>query len=359
MNHIIFGGAFDPIHLGHMNMAQKAAKELNGDVFFIISRISVWKENSAPVEHKIKMLELAIKDYPNFKIDLFEVNSGKKVNYTIDTAKYFVKKYPKDKLFLLIGADQVEAFDRWKDAEELSKLVQIVYYDRPNHELTSENVKRYSMKKIEGEPIDITSSMIRSCRKLTTHPDVIKYIEENELYYMHFLKAILKESRYKHSISVAHLAYDIALANKVNDPRKAYIAGLLHDCGKYICEPLVDEKVAVKGYEDVATFPLVHQFVGALMAKELLKIQDEELLDAIKFHATGKANMSELGKIVYAADKLDPLRGYDSSSMIEAMKKDINEGFKTVLKANKEYFESKNINANNRLTAECMHQYLD
>ena len=102
MNRIIFGGAFDPVHNGHINMALKAAKELDGEVIFVPAPISVWKEVSAPVKDKMNMLRLAIEGKEHLSIDEFELNSGKDVNYSIDTVLYFKEKYPNDKLFYLI-----------------------------------------------------------------------------------------------------------------------------------------------------------------------------------------------------------------------------------------------------------------
>lgn len=357
MNHIIFGGAFDPIHNGHINMALFASKSLNADVFFVVSRISVWKHTSAAIEDKINMINLAIKDYPEFKLDLFEVNSGKIYNYSIDTVKYFKSKYPNDKLFYLIGADQVEEFHRWKSAKELSELCQIIFFKRHNHDLYSDNVITYNMQMIEGPTIDVNSSSVRDGNALNTPFPVIKYIEEHELYYMSYLKAILKEKRYNHSVSVANLCYEIAVANNYSEPLKAYLAGLFHDCGKYQCEPIVDEKEAIKGFEDLSA-PLQHQIIGAVVANKIFKITDKSILSAIKYHATGKSNMSKLEKIVYAADKIDPLRGYDSKEYIQAMKHDISSGFIIVLAANKIFLETKNKDIHNRLTDECFKYYL-
>ena len=123
MNKILFGGSFDPIHLGHINMALQASKQLDADVIFLPAKVAVWKENSIGISHKINMLELAIKDYPRFHIDLYEVEKGEDTNYSIDTVRYFVNKYPNDKFFYLIGADQVNLFHLWKEAEELSNIV--------------------------------------------------------------------------------------------------------------------------------------------------------------------------------------------------------------------------------------------
>ena len=101
-----------------------------------------------------------------------------------------------------------------------------------------------------------------------------------------------------------------------------------------------------------------HQFVGAYLAENEFDIHDENILRAIKFHATGNANMDLLGKIVYAADKIEPTRPFDSSDLIDAMKQDAETGFITVLKANKEFLENHRGDINNPLTSKCFKFYL-
>ena len=87
-------------------------------------------------------------------------------------------------------------------------------------------------------------------------------------------------------------------------------------------------------------------------------IKDEEILDAIKYHATGKQNMSKIGKIVYASDKIDPSRGYNSQDMINECLKDIDSGFNYVLSENIKYFKLKNMEYKNPLTIQCIKYYL-
>ena len=79
MNRIIFGGAFDPIHNGHLNMAENAKKALDGEIILVPARISVWKENSAPIQDKIAMIELAIKNRKGFSIEKYELENGKDI----------------------------------------------------------------------------------------------------------------------------------------------------------------------------------------------------------------------------------------------------------------------------------------
>ena len=111
-------------------------------------------------------------------------------------------------------------------------------------------------------------------------------------------------------------------------------------------------------YYDLPEFSY-HQFLGSHLAKKLFNIEDEEILNAIKFHATGNSGMSTLAKLIYACDKIEPTRGFDSSKLIMSMEKDINKGFVKVLAANKVFLENNRGNIENRLTHECFECYLN
>ena len=360
MNKILFGGAFDPVHNGHINMAEKAAKALDGEVIFIPARISVWKTSSAPTNDKIAMLELALKGKKNLSLDLYEINSGKDINYSIDTVRYFKDKYPNDKLFYLIGNDQVNEFHRWREAKELSKLAQIVFYNRPGYKVKSENIKKFHMLEINGGGIEVSSTDIRSLKSIELPDEVLFYIIEHDLYEgMVELNKIETKHRLNHSKSVAKTAYEIAKANNLENPLKVFLAGLLHDCGKDI--PLEKQiELTKKNFPEYADVPkfAYHQFAGAVLAKEMFGLQDEDVLDAIKYHSTGSDNMGQISKIIYAADKIEPTRGFDSTDLINAMKNDVNEGFKIVLQANKDFLLSQGKSLKNSLTCKCFDKYL-
>ena len=131
MNIVIFGGDFNPIHNGHLNMALNASAELDADVFFVPAKISVWKKESIDFSLKVKMIENEIKGYSRLFIDEYENSTGKNINYSIDTIKYFINKFPTANIYFLIGNDQVNSFDKWYKANEIASLVQIVYFARP------------------------------------------------------------------------------------------------------------------------------------------------------------------------------------------------------------------------------------
>ncbi|HKM10512.1 MAG: nicotinate (nicotinamide) nucleotide adenylyltransferase [Bacilli bacterium] len=356
MNKVIFGGGFDPIHLGHINMARLASKHFDADVIFVPSPLSIWKEESAPIKDKVEMIKLSIQEYKRFSIDLFEVNSGKEQNYSIDTVRYFQEKYPHDQLLYLIGGDQVNEFHRWKEALELSKRAKIIFMSRPNIELNEENIKKYNMMMVPGRMVEVSASDIRSFHSLKLDERVIKYIEDNELYYIKKIKSYLKPKRYDHSKAVANLAYKIAKKHHLRNGDLYYISGFLHDIGKEHNSQDIMRK-HYRRYLDMPNFSF-HQFVGSYIAKTDFNIQNRSIIKAITFHATGNAKMDRMGKVIYAADKIDPNRNYDSKYMIDAIMKDIDDGFKLVLSENKKFLEENGKSINNRLTQSCFDYYL-
>ena len=358
MNRIIFGGGFDPVHLGHINMALAAKQALKGEIIFVPAKVAVWKEESISQEHKLNMLRLAIAKYDGFSIDTYELDQ-KEQPRSYQTVRYFKNKYPKDKLYFLIGQDQVNAFHEWANPDEIAENTQIVYYKRPKYVANQTNVDKFKMMALEGPEIDVSSSDIRSLKSLAISEEVLKYIEDNSLYFIAKVKPFIDEKRFNHSLSVAHLALRTAKIHQL-DYQKAYIAGLLHDIAKGIDrnERLVLMKEYYPDYLDIGTFAY-HQFLGEMIAKRDFDIQDQDILNAIKYHATGRKDMSWLEKLIYASDKIDPLRGYDSTSLIKAIEEDLNSGFVTILKANYEYLKISHLSIDNRLSNDCFQSYLN
>lgn len=165
-----------------------------------------------------------------------------------------------------------------------------------------------------------------------------------------YMEKKLTNKRLLHSLSVGKLAYEIALSNKLINPEIYYIAGILHDVGKYVNE-IDTNKIMKNEFKEFCDLPSYsfHAFVGAYLIKEELRIDDPILLNAIKYHTTGKDNMDDLTLILFASDKIEPLRGFDSSKEISLMKEDFKNGFKSVLIKDKE-FQSKKDTESNRLS---------
>lgn len=356
---LLFGGSFDPVHNAHITLCEKACKMLYVDkCYMILSKNPVWKNPNSTAKDRLNMLKLGLKGHKNIKISLIEYKSKSEDNFTYNTIKK-MKKFNKNKYYYLIGSDQLDVLHKWYRIDELSKLVQFVVFRRANYPLNIENMEAYSCQLLESEEYDISSTKVRYLNDLDCPKAVLDYIEKKKLFYYSILKNYLSEKRINHSFEVARLSYDIAKNNGVN-PIKAYHAGLIHDIAKDI---KVDEakSLMTKNFkteiENIKEWGY-HQFLGTSIAKNIFKIDDTEIIDAIMFHASGKKEMSKLGKIIYAADKIEPSRGWNSKEFIKMCIADINKGFIEVLRANIEYFKEKNIDYSNKYTLECIEYYL-
>ena len=129
----IYGGSFDPVHLGHLLVAQAAIEELGLDrLFFIPAAHSPFKpENEmAPDAVRLQLLRLALAGGTNCEVDDQEIRRGG-VSYTIETLRDYVRRFPGAELFYLIGADNAAKLNEWREAGELAKLAEFVAVPRP------------------------------------------------------------------------------------------------------------------------------------------------------------------------------------------------------------------------------------
>lgn len=358
---VIFGGSFDPIHNGHLRLARAASLLLNADVVFVPAKEPRWKKPDSKASDRVKMLQLALNEERSgaFAIDLCEMKRPG-TSYSIDTAKDFVKRYPGRELYWLIGSDQVNKLPKWKDPKNLSELVHFVYVPRSDILVDPAIVQTYGVLELDYHGSGpVSSSDIRELKSLDLPLKVLEYIENNNLYFMKKVSSYISGHRLAHSLSVAHLAYAIAQKNQLPHPEHAYIAGLLHDLGKHL-EPEETAKIMAEAYPEYQDYPAycLHQFTGCYLAQKEFGVTDEDILDAIEFHCTGKAHMPPLSKIIYASDKIDPTRGYDSSKMIDRCLKNYYVGFLNVLKENEKFLAKNGEGEENPLSESCRNLYL-
>lgn len=129
----IFGGTFDPPHIGHLIVADDARAALGLDeVLFIPAARSPHKleRKTASATHRLKLIRLAIAGNPAFRVSDIEIQRGR-ISYTVNTLERLHASRPHDELFLLIGMDNVKKFDTWKAPERIIELVTIVVMTRP------------------------------------------------------------------------------------------------------------------------------------------------------------------------------------------------------------------------------------
>jgi len=330
----LFGGSFDPIHKAHVMIAKVALQQLQLDeIQFIPTRNNPWKDTEyTDANHRIQMIQLAIHDEPQMSVNTIEINELiHEKNYTIYTIEKLIQQNQEVQYYYIMGMDQASSFDKWKDAQKISQLVQLVAFQRGGYEANYKLIEKYHFLLLNNEPVQASSSEVRHGHIEMLDSLVLKYITSEGLYLETLVEPRMKKKRWKHTCSVAHLAAEIAKANGLNE-KQAYIAGMFHDVAK---EMDYDQSLDLmkKYYPEFVDkpVPIWHQWLSRYVSEHEFLIDDEVVLKAIEDHTTASLTISPIGKCVYVADKLDPLRGYDSSKQIKLCKKNIHEGFKNEL----------------------------
>src|SRR6185369_2028842 len=185
----LFGGSFDPVHLGHLLVAQAAREEVQLQLLhFIPAAQSPFKPDRQLIcaERRLQLLHLALAGKPWCRVEEQEVRRGG-ISYTIDTVRDFAKKFPGAALYYLIGADHVEKLPKWREAQQLAKLVEFVVIPRPGGG-PAELPPGFRGRFLTGFPLGISSSQIRdrirqglSIDELVS-PPVAEAIRNNRLY---------------------------------------------------------------------------------------------------------------------------------------------------------------------------------
>jgi len=159
----IYGGSFDPVHTGHLLVAQAAVEELGLDkLFFIPAAQSPFKPESkpAPASVRLRLLRLALAGRTNCEIDGQEIRRGG-VSYTVDTLRGCAKKFPNAELFYLIGADHVAKLNEWREPGELARLAEFVVIPRPG-EAPATFPPPFRGRTLKGFPLAVSSLGIRA-----------------------------------------------------------------------------------------------------------------------------------------------------------------------------------------------------
>jgi nicotinate-nucleotide adenylyltransferase len=159
----LFGGSFDPVHLGHLLVAQAAVEELKLDrLFFIPAAQSPFKPESkpAPAPARLRLLRLALASKTRYEIDDQEIRRGS-ISYTIDTVRDYRKRFPNAELFYLIGADHAAKLNQWREPDELAKLAEFAVVPRPG-EAPPHFPRPFRKRALTGFPLAVSALEIRA-----------------------------------------------------------------------------------------------------------------------------------------------------------------------------------------------------
>ncbi len=333
----IMGGTFDPIHQGHIRMAQCALESMQlSRVLMLPSGNPPHKPDITPAEDRYRMVCAACAGLPGLEPCREEIDrSG--VIYTVDTLSILQEKYPRAELFYLIGADTLMELHNWRRYETVLTMCTFLVCPRSwtytPQQLTEERRRLTALGGrflfLDMDVIDISSTearqAIRDGEGLANLPvQVREYAQAAGLYgtplripqgpeWLKMLFADLSVKRFSHTLAVADTARRLALIHGL-DAVKAETAGLLHDCAK--CLPLKDmQRIARENRltEDESILEsgaLLHSVVGAHLARTKYGCEDEDVLGAILSHTTGRPGMSPMAMAVWLADTIEPTRAF-------------------------------------------------
>ena len=322
----IFGGTFNPPHKTHIAIAKLAQKKLELDKLIVVPcGIPPHKPCDVDADTRLTLTKLAFGDFAEVSTCEME-KQGK--SYTVETLRFFAQMYPQAQLYLIIGGDSFRDFDTWYCPREIASLATLAVADR-NHKTfvttARKNARLFGARTefLDIAPDDVSSTEIRLRYQFGldngefVSKAVDDYILQHGLYgeYREMaqkVRSYLTPQRFSHTFYVVKRGLELATEE---EKHKVFVACLLHDCAKYIAP----QRYADYGFD--APFdmpqPVIHSFLGALVAKKDFGVEDKDILDAIAYHTTGKPNMTRLQKIVYVADKTEQSRKYPLSHLTQ------------------------------------------
>ncbi len=336
----ILGGTFDPIHNGHIVLAREFAARLQLDCVLMMPTFvppHKVKPDLAPAVDRLEMCRLACDPYPQLMVSDMEINR-RGASFTVTTLEQLKTQDPDADLFLLVGADMFLTLATWHRFTDIAQLATLCVAPRDGSQ--TEELMRYAEElKKQGavccvETIDaphISSTHVRKCAAAGESIEefvpsaVATYIREHELYtarkrycdvedqYHDIIRGRLTPKRFVHSLAVADQAEHLA-AKYGADVQKARVAGLLHDILKDTdrdsqLQILQDFDILLDTVEKRAP-KLWHARAGAVFVENILGIHDTDILNAIRYHTTGRAGMSLLEVVLYLADFTSADRDY-------------------------------------------------
>lgn len=336
----LFGGTFDPVHNGHIQLAREFAARLSLDRVLLMPTFvppHKLKTDLAPAVDRLAMCRLACEPYRELAVSDFEINR-RGASFTVFTLEAMHQQYPDAQLFLLTGADMFLTLSTWYRFPDIARLATLCA--APRDEVTAETLRNYAKNLeqqgahcvVETIPLcELSSTVVRQKaaggEKLTglVPPAVEEYIIEKQLYtankiyrneeeqYLEILRGRLTPKRYYHSLEVAKQAKHLA-EKYGTDPQKAYTAGLLHDIlkdtdGDSQLQILKEFGILLDAVEKGA-HKLWHARSGAVFLEHILGIKDTEILEPVRYHTTGRAGMTMPDIVLYLADFTSADRDY-------------------------------------------------
>ena len=346
----IYGGTFNPPHIGHIEAAKQAAELLRLDKLLMIpDRIAPHKqipEGSPSPQQRLEMLQIAVAGEAKLEVSDMELRR-EGPSYTFQTVLQLKERYPEDELIFIMGTDMFLSFETWKNPDIiLSNASLAVLYRGEKDEINSIAQKKQQMESagrqiylVENQILPISSTDLRrmlvfDCARPYLPAGVGNYILDNGLYSfaadykqlpMEKLEAVvlglLKPNRISHVLGCRDTAVELAM-HWGTDETDAARAALLHDVTKALPTQLqltlCEEYGIMLDAFSRKNPKTLHALTGSLVAGRIFG-ENEAVVNAIRHHTTGKADMNLLEKIIYVADYMEPNRSFPGVERLRSL----------------------------------------
>ncbi len=345
MKTAIYGGSFNPPHLGHVKAAATVRELLEPDRLLIIpTNIPPHKElaqGSPGPEQRMELCRLAFGDIPGAELSDMEIKREGR-SYSADTVSILRRDYPEDELYLVIGSDMFLSFCHWYKFQYLLDNCVLTVLSREEddrrelEQFKAELEEKYSAKVLllSHEPLPMSSEDVRDRLRLGLGSELLPEAVYGEIIRRRYYEAepeltwlrrqvipMLSSERIAHTAGCEHEAVQLAKLWG-EDPEKAAVAGILHDSTKNLSyeEQLIlcDKYGIILDNAQRENPKLLHAITGAALAKDLFGVS-EEISQAIRWHTTGKPDMSTLEKIIYLADYIEPTRDFEGVEQLREL----------------------------------------
>ena len=335
----IYGGAFNPPHIGHIRAAEYAVQALYLDKLLLIpSCTSPHKPLPAGSAEPAQRLEMT-RLWAGEKMEVCDIELTRGgTSYTYQTVEQLKQRYPDDELVLFMGTDMFLSFHTWMQPERILDCVSLaVFYRGDKNEQAAISAKQQEYEAaghrvylVENPVTEISSTQLRRmlvfrCAEPFMDKNVLRYIEDNGLYgtnadYKNLpieklekvVIDLLKPNRVKHVLGCRDTAADLAKVWGA-DVTDAARAGLLHDITKALDGPLqltlCSEYGKVLDEFSENNPKTLHALTGSMVAERIFG-ENKAVMKAIESHTTGKPAMNTLEKIIYVADYMEPNRDF-------------------------------------------------
>lgn len=347
----IYGGTFNPPHVGHIQAAKQAVSTLGLTKLLMIPAYApphkaVLPSNSPRARQRLEMLRIAAADCPQIEVSDLELKR-EGISYTWETLETVKKLYPGAELVLLMGTDMFLTFDTWKNPDKILGEVTLGVFYRGDKGEKAAALKQKEALEAQGakvilvhnDVIVISSTQMRRllafrCAGEFLPAGVLDYIREYNLYdtrtnwknlpmdkLEQVVVSLLNPNRVRHVLGCRDTA--VALAERWGaDVTDAARAGILHDITKAIDGPLQLTLCDAYGklLDDFSKrYPrTLHALTGSMVAQRIFG-ENPAVVSAIESHTTGKANMTLLEKIIYVADYMEPNRDFPGVQMLREL----------------------------------------